>query len=53
MHYTTVDSMVVLNALLSLIKEFFLFMIPVIGLLAGVWLVWRMLTSVLFRNWRF
>lgn len=53
MNFTTVDSMVVLTALLDLIKEFFVFMIPVIGLLAGVYMIWRMLISVLFKTGRF
>lgn len=53
MHFTTVDSMFVLTTLLDLIREFFVFMIPIIGLLAGVYLVWRMFISVLFKTGRF
>lgn len=51
-HFQTVDSMVVLHALLDLIHEFFIFMLPIIGLLAGVYIIWRMLISVLFtKGW--
>ena len=51
-HFQTVDSMVVLHALLDLIREFFIFMLPIIGLLAGVYIIWRMLISVLFtKGW--
>lgn len=53
MNYTTVGSGYVLTALLDLIKEFFIFMLPIIGLLAGVYLIWRMLMSVLFKTGRF
>ena len=49
-HFQTVDSMVVLHALLDLIREFFIFMLPIIGLLAGVYIIWRMLISVLFHK---
>lgn len=49
-HFQTVDSMVVLHALLDLIREFFIFMLPIIGLLAGVYIIWRMLISVLFKK---
>lgn len=38
-HFQTVDSMVVLHALLDLIREFFIFMLPIIGLLAGVYII--------------
>ena len=52
LHFQTVDSMVVLHALLDLIREFFIFMLPIIGLLAGVYIIWRMLISVLFtKGW--
>ena len=51
-NFQTVDSMVVLHALLDLIREFFIFMLPIIGLLAGVYIIWRMLISVLFtKGW--
>lgn len=53
MNYTTVGSGYVLTALLELIKEFFVFMLPIIGLLAGVYFVWRMLISALFKTGRF
>ena len=49
-HFQTVDSMFVLHALLDLIREFFIFMLPIIGLLAGVYIIWRMLISVLFTK---
>lgn len=50
MNYTTVDSGVVLASLLELIKEFFIFILPIIAFLAGVYFVWRMIIYLLFKQ---
>ena len=50
MNYTTVDSGVVLASLLELIKEFFIFILTIIEFLAGVYLVWRMIIYLLFKQ---